>query len=605
MAQSTGTAEKRRGDGGDGGGSAGTATDKPKGFLAGLERAGNALPNPFWLFVILAGVVIVSSWLGSMAGMSAKDPASGEVIEVQNLLTSEYLQKMVTDAVDNFVTFAPVGLILVCMLGVAIAEYSGFIGAAIRAAVSKVRSPMWLTYVVALAGVTGSVASDAVYVILIPLGAAAFRAVGRNPIVGAMVAFAASSAGFNSSLVLNITDVLLAGISTSAAQFVDPEYVVSPLANYFFSMASAIVLSMIITAVTELFIVKHTKKTIDESKINYEAAAFTKPGNGGSDTDSEDDDVRSDTGATTSVGRVGDRAGRDEKRAAKKTAADSHTGSSSSESRAADTPNGETRTKEELRDELELDPREVRALKIAGFAALATVAAWAALLFIPGSPLRGEGDGILNSPLLTDIVVPIALLFAIIGIAYGIAFGSIRNSSDIPGYMEKGLSTLTAMMVLFFAVAQFTSYFSWSNLGQWTAIKGSELLTKADLPPLVLFAALVLMVALLNLMITSGSAQWALMAPVVVPMLMYVGITPEVSQMLFRIGDSPTNIITPMSPYFALALTFLQKYYKPAGVGTLMSLAIPYSIAMLVGWFAFFAIWYLIGIPLGPGVPVR
>ena len=605
MAQSTGTTEKRRGDGGDGGGSAGTATDKPKGFLAGLERAGNALPNPFWLFVILAGVVIVSSWLGSMAGMSAKDPASGEVIEVQNLLTSEYLQKMVTDAVDNFVTFAPVGLILVCMLGVAIAEYSGFIGAAIRAAVSKVRSPMWLTYVVALAGVTGSVASDAVYVILIPLGAAAFRAVGRNPIVGAMVAFAASSAGFNSSLVLNITDVLLAGISTSAAQFVDPEYVVSPLANYFFSMASALVLSAIITAVTELFIVKHTKKTIDESKINYEAAAFTKPGNGGSDTDSEDDDVRSDTGATTSVGRVGDRAGRDEKRAAKKTAADSHTGTSSSESRADDTPNGETRSKEELRDELELDPREAKALKVGGFAALATVAAWAALLFIPGSPLRGEGDGILNSPLLTDIVVPIALLFAIVGIAYGLSIGSIRDSSDIPDFMEKGLSTLTAMMVLFFAVAQFTSYFSWSNLGQWTAIKGSELLTKADLPPLVLFAALVLMVAALNLLITSGSAQWALMAPVVVPMLMYVGITPEVSQMLFRIGDSPSNIITPMSPYFALALTFLQKYYKPAGVGTLMSLAIPYSVAMLVGWFLFFTLWYLLGIPLGPGVPVR
>ncbi len=587
MAQSTGTTEKRRGDGGDGGGSAGTATDKPKGFLAGLERAGNALPNPFWLFVILAGVVIVSSWLGSMAGMSAKDPASGEVIEVQNLLTSEYLQKMVTDAVDNFVSFAPVGLILVCMLGVAIAEYSGFIGAAIRAAVSKVRSPMWLTYVVALAGVTGSVASDAVYVILIPLGAAAFRAVGRNPIVGAMVAFAASSAGFNSSLVLNITDVLLAGISTSAAQFVDPEYVVSPLANYFFSMASSIVLAIIITAVTELFIVKHTKKTIDEDKINYEAASFTKPERGGDDEDADEDGNSNGSDAN----------GNSDSSDADDSSSDA--GSTSSES------NGETKTKEELRDELELHPKESRALKIAGLTAVAVVAAWCALLFIPGSPLRGEGDGILNSPLLTDIVVSIALLFAAVGIAYGIAFGSVRSSADIPDFMEKGLGTLTAMMVLFFAVAQFTSYFSWSNLGQWTAIKGAEMLTRADLPPLVLFAALVLMVALLNLLITSGSAQWALMAPVVVPMLMYVDIAPEVSQMLFRIGDSPTNIITPMSPYFALALTFLQKYHKPAGVGTLMSLAIPYSIAMLVGWFAFFVVWYLLGIPLGPGVSVR
>ncbi|WP_295629136.1 AbgT family transporter [uncultured Corynebacterium sp.] len=576
MAQSTGTADKKRDDSGGGASPASEARERPKGFLATLERVGNALPNPFWLFVILAGVVIVSSWIGAMAGMSAEDPATGDVIEVQNLLTPEYLQMMVTEAVDNFVTFAPVGLILVCMLGVAIAEYSGFIGAAIRAAVAKVHRPMWLTFVVALAGVTGSIASDAVYVILIPLGAAAFRAVGRNPIVGAMVAFAASSAGFNSSLVLNITDVLLAGISTSAAQFVDPEYVVSPLANYFFSMASAIVLAMIITAVTELFIVKHTKKTIDESKINYEAAAFTKPGN---DDDGDDDGDRPATADTAAVGRVG--------------------------SASDDQPEGETRSEQELRDELELDPREGRALKIAGLAALATLGIWAALLFIPGSPLRGEGDGILNSPLLTDIVVPIALLFAIVGIAYGLAIGSIRSSADIPDFMEKGLSTLTAMLVLFFAVAQFTSYFSWSNLGQWTAIKGAELLTRADLPPLVLFAALVLMVGLLNLFITSGSAQWALMAPVVVPMLMYVDISPEVSQMLFRIGDSPTNIITPMSPYFALALTFLQKYYKPAGVGTLMSLAIPYSIAMITGWFAFFAVWYLLGIPLGPGVPVR
>lgn len=211
----------------------------------------------------------------------------------------------------------------------------------------------------------------------------------------------------------------------------------------------------------------------------------------------------------------------------------------------------------------------------------------------------------MNSVLLTDVVASIALFFAVVGIAYGIGAKTITSSADVPAFMERGLGTLTTMMVLFFAVSQFTAYFKWSNIGQWTAIKGSEFLTKADLPPLLLFAAFVLMVAVLNLLITSGSAQWALMAPVVVPMLMYVNVSPEVSQQLFRIGDSPTNIITPMSPYFALALTFLQKYYKPAGVGTLMSLAIPYSLCMMVGWFLFFVLWYLAGIPLGPGVPVR
>ncbi|WP_448852110.1 AbgT family transporter [Corynebacterium sp. 335C] len=553
-------------------------TDRPKGFLATLERVGNALPNPFWLFVILAGVVIVSSWLGSMAGMSAKDPASGEIIEVQNLMTGEYLRKMVTDAVDNFMSFAPVGLILVCMLGVAIAEYSGFIGAAIRAMIAKVSGRWSLTYIVALAGVTGSIASDAVYVILIPLGAAAFRAVGRSPIVGAMVAFAASSAGFNSSLVLNITDVLLAGISTSAAQFVDPEYVVSPLANYFFSAASALVLAAIVTAVTEFFIVKHTEKTIDHDQVDHDAAQFTRPDRDGDDSGDADGSRDADTdrapdGSAVAVGKRDADAGAD----------------------------GD----DDADAELHLDPEESRALKIASFAALAVFAAWCALLFIPGSPLRGEGGGIMDSPLITDIVVSIAVLFAVTGIAYGIAVGSIRSSADVPDFMRRGLDTLTTMMVLFFAVSQFTAYFGWSNLGQWTAIKGAEFLTAADLPPLLLFAALVLMVACINLFITSGSAQWALMAPVVVPMLMYVGVTPEVSQMLFRIGDSPSNIITPMSPYFALALTFLQKYYKPAGVGTLMSLAIPYSVAMLVGWFLFFVVWYLLGIPLGPGAPVR
>ena len=540
------------------------APPKPKGFLATLERIGNALPNPFWLFVILAGVVIVSSWIGAAVGMQAKDPASGDIIEVESLATAEYLQKMVSEAVTNFTDFAPVGLILVCMLGVAIAEYSGYIGSAIRAAISKVHSPVLLTFIVALAGVTGSIASDAVYVILIPLGAASFAAVGRNPIVGAMVAFAASSAGFNSSLVLNITDVLLAGISTHAAQFVDPEYVVSPLANYFFTMASSIVLALIITAVTELFITKHVDKTIHEDHIDHEAAEFTKPGASEEAAEGNARETNQDSDS------------------------DSDTGNSS---------NG--------RDKLVLNDSERRGLRYGNITAVIFLALWFAALFTPGSPLRGEGDGILNSVLLTDVVVSIALFFAVVGIAYGIGAKTITSSADVPAFMERGLGTLTTMMVLFFAVSQFTAYFKWSNIGQWTAIKGAEFLTKADLPPLLLFAAFVLMVAVLNLLITSGSAQWALMAPVVVPMLMYVNVSPEVSQQLFRIGDSPTNIITPMSPYFALALTFLQKYYKPAGVGTLMSLAIPYSLCMMVGWFLFFVLWYLAGIPLGPGVPVR
>lgn len=536
--------------------------ESPGGFLGVVEKIGNKLPDPFWLFVILGGTVLVLSWIGSLIGMSAEDPATGETIKVENLLTSEGIQRIFTDAVTNFTSFPPLGVIITVMLGVAVAEHAGLISALVRAIVSKVSAPM-LTFAVALAGVTGSIASDAVYVILIPIGAMSFYALGRSPIVGAMVAFAASSAGFNASLILNITDVLLGGISTSAAQFVDPDYEVSPLANYFFVIASTIVLSLIITAVTEFFVKDKARQLVDHDDLDTSQLQFQKVEDGTAD---------------------------DSAKEPKNTSGDNANNKESNENPSV------------TREDLQLSTTESRALAITGWATLAYLAAYFALLFIPASPLYSE-DGAMESPLIRSVAVPIALMFFTLGLVYGVAAGTIKAAADVPEFMARGIKTLVPMIVLFFAVAQFLAWFQWSNIGIWTAIKGSDLLQRWDLPNVVLFAALVLMVAGLNLLITSGSAQWALMAPVVVPMMMYVGIAPEVTQMLFRIGDSPTNIITPMSPYFALALMFLQRYYKRAGVGTLMSLALPYSIAMLVGWFAFFVLWYWIGIPLGPGTP--
>ena len=515
------------------------------GFLGWIEKIGNKLPDPFWLFVILSAVVAVSSWVASKAGLSAVDPSSGEEIHVESLLTAENISRMVSDAVENFIAFPPLGVILAVMLGVAIAEQTGLLSALVRRMVVKV-SPKMLTFMVALAGVTGSVASDAIYVIIIPLGAMAFYAVGRSPIVGAMVAFAASSAGFNSSLILNITDLLLAGISTSAAQLVDDAYDVSPLANIFFVIPSAVVLSLIITAVTELYVDKKAKVLIDESHIDITELEFDGKGEETGRREANDD-----SGA-----------------------------------------------------HLELSPAESKGLMWSGLALLVFLAAYFALLLVPGSPFARPDEGFMESPLIQAIAVPIALAFFLAGLVYGLVVGTVKSAADIPAFMAKGLETLLPMMVLFFAVAQFLAWFQWSNLGSWTAIRGAELLQAWNLPTVLLFAAFVLMVALINLFITSGSAQWALMAPVVVPMMMYVGTSPEVTQMLFRIGDSPSNIITPMSPYFAVALTFLQKYYKKAGVGTLMSLALPYAITMCVGWFLFFLIWYFLGIPLGPGSPM-
>ena len=516
--------------------------DGMTGLLGWIEKIGNKLPDPFWLFVILAGVVAVASWLASMAGLSAVDPSSGEEIHVESLLTGDNLSRMVTDAVENFIAFPPLGVILATMLGVAVAEQTGLLAAMVRAMVDRV-SPKILTFMVALAGVTGSVASDAIFVIIIPLGAMAFHAVGRSPVVGAMVAFASASAGFNASLILNVTDLLLAGISTSAAQIVDSAYEVSPLANIFFVIPSAIVLSLIITAVTELYVDKKAQGLVDHDAIDEDELQLDES------TEPDDAHLTDD-------------------------------------------------------DDLSLTPLERKGLIWAGVTLLLSLAAYFALLFIPGSPFARPDEGFMESPLIRAIAVPIASMFFVTGLVYGLIVGTVNEAADIPGFMAKGLESLLPILVLFFAVSQFLAWFQWSNLGPWTAIKGSELLQSWDLPNVLLFAAFVLMVTLINLFITSGSAQWALMAPVVVPMMMYVDVSPEVTQMLYRIGDSPSNIITPMSPYFALALTFLQKYYKKAGVGTLMSLSLPYSVAMLVGWFLFFLLWYALGIPLGPGSPM-
>ncbi|PAT14705.1 p-aminobenzoyl-glutamate transporter [Corynebacterium sp. NML 120412] len=577
-------------------GSAGTKTKPDKrddrahdthgegaGFLGVIEKIGNKLPDPFWLFVILAGVVAVTSWIGHKAGMSAVDPGTGETIEVQSLLTTENISRMVTDAVENFIAFPPLGVVLSVMLGVAVAEQTGFLGALVRAMVAKV-GPGMLTFMVALAGVTGSVASDAIYVIIIPLGALAFHALGRSPVVGAMVAFAASSAGFNASLILNITDLLLAGISTSAANIVDETYEVSPLANIYFVIPSAIVLALVITAVTEFYVDKKAQALVNHDHIETEELSFDKI--------ESREHAKALKEAESGDPLLEEAAGKTKEKAAAENAA--------ADGRPDDYQEGEL-----TEDQLKLSPIEWKGMVWSTIALVLFLIAYFCLLFIPGSPFARPEEGFMESPLIRAIAVPISLAFFLMGLVYGLIVGTITSAADIPEFMARGLKTLLPMLVLFFAVSQFLAWFNWSNLGAWTAINGAELLQRWNLPNVLLFLGFVLMVTLINLFITSGSAQWALMAPVVVPMMMYVGVAPEVTQMLYRIGDSPSNIITPMSPYFALALTFLQRYYKKAGVGTLMSLALPYTIAMLAGWFIFFLIWYYVGIPLGPGSPMH
>lgn len=509
-----------------------TARKKPKNgegpllrVLNWIEWVGNKLPDPFWLFFILAGIVLLLSWILSAVGLSAVNPATEETIQVTNLLAPEGLRQIVSDAVTNFVEFPPLGLVVVILLGVAVAEESGMLSAALRGSVSRV-GPKWLTFVLALTGITGSIAADAMYVVLIPLGALAFKAAGRSPVVGLIVAFCAVAAGFNASLLPTASDALLAGITTAAAGLIDDSVLVTPISNYFFTFVSSLVLAAIITVVTETVLAKRGE-AIEE------------------DTDTKEQNMGSF-------------------------------------------------------EDMFLTPREKRGLRNSGIAFAVMLAMYLALLLTPGSPLRAEDGSILMSPLLLNVGIVIAVMFAVMGWVYGRAAGTMTRARQIPEAMAKGLSSVAPVLVLFFAAAQFTAYFQWSGIGPVLAVYGADFIGGLGLHPIITFTGVVAIVAVMNLLITSGSAQWTLLAPVMVPMLMLLNVSPEMTQALFRIGDSPTNVISPVSPYFALVLGYLRRYQKDAGVGTLISLVLPISLAMLVGWFALFVVWYVLGIPLGP-----
>ncbi|WP_281163343.1 AbgT family transporter [Nesterenkonia alba] len=390
-------------------------------LLRGVERIGNLLPHPFWLFVILAGVVLILSAILEAFNVSAENPADGEQVEVVSLLTPDGFQQMISDAVENFVTFPPLGLIITVMLGVAVAEGSGLISAAIRVAVSRV-SRGWLTFTVALLGVTGSVASDAIYIILIPLAAAAFKAVGRSAVLGAIVAFGSASAGYNASLIITASDPLFAGISTAAAQIIDEDYVVSPIANYFFAAASAVVLAIAVTAITELLLVKMTnplRRAEDEE--------------GGAAT------------AVLAAGKTHD---------AEETG-DQGTGASErAEDQDIEAGTQDPETPEDSEELLSYSRREVRALGWTALSLVLFLGVYFALLFVPGSPLDGDGDA-MESPLVTDVAVPIALAFLVVGLTYGMVSGTIRRARDVPEIMARSIKELSGVVVIFFAAAQF------------------------------------------------------------------------------------------------------------------------------------------------------
>ena len=489
-------------------------------LLNRIESAGNRLPHPAMLFVWMALAILVISAVAAWAGLAAIHPASGERVTAVNLLSGAGLRRILEGTVSNFTGFAPVGVVLVAMLGIGVAEHSGLIGALLRRLVLSAPRTL-LTFFVALAGILSSLAADSGYVVLIPLAGMVFLSAGRHPVAGIATAFAAVSAGFSANLLIGPLDALLAGLSTESIRLLEPSYTVSPAANWWFIIASTLVLSVTIALITE---------RITEPRL---APADTSHAESAPETDAK---------------------------------------------------------------------AEQKGLRAAALVTVLLILLLLAGLIPESGILRDPETGsVLDSPFIHGVVVIIAFWAAIAGLAYGRAAGTLRNSADVIEGMEKTMGSMAGYLVLMFFAAQFVAWFGWTNLGLISAIGGSDLLRVINPGPLPLLLLFIIVTAFINLFVGSASAKWAIMAPVFVPMLFLLGIAPEGSQMAYRIGDSVSNIITPLMPYFALVVAFAAKYDRRAGIGTIIATMLPYSMILLVVWSLLLSLWFLFNLPLGPG----
>jgi aminobenzoyl-glutamate transport protein len=532
-------------------------------FLDFVEWLGNLLPHPVTLFALFALGVVLFSGLADWLNWSAPDPrpvgsagrAPGGIIEPVSLLNGEGLRMIVENMVDNFTNFAPLGVVLVALLGVGVAEHSGLISACIRGIVLKAASfqpkpagnsgfsriikktfnfflnPRNLvTIAICFAAVISNTASEMGYVVLVPLAAVIFHSMGRHPLAGLACAFACVSGGYSANLLIGTIDPLLAGLTEEAANLIDPEYTIHAAVNWYFMFVSTFFITAMGTFVT-LRIVEPKLGSYDESMAMEDISeeASMEP----------------------------------------------------------------------------LSPKEIHALKWTGVSVLIMFAILAATIVPENGVLRNPETGeMLDSPFFNGIVTFIFICFLIPGFVYGRVVGTMKTDRDVIKGMSGAMSTLGLYIVIVFFAAQFVAYFGWSNLGQIFAVKGAQFLQDIGMTGPIIFVGFILVSGSVNLMLGSASAQWAVTAPIFVPMLMLIGYSPEVIQAAYRIGDSVTNIITPMMSYFGLILAYANKYDKDLGIGTIISMMLPYSIFFLIGWIFLFYIWVFgLGLPVGPEAP--
>ena len=485
-----------------------------------IEWIGNKLPHPATLFALLAMLVALVSWIAEMCSVQAIHPADQSVITVQNLLSADGIRWMYTNVMHNFVAFPPLGYALCAMVGIGVAEGSGLFAAMIKALVLHAPTHL-ITGSLVLAGVLSSIGEGVGYVILIPLGAMIFHAIGRHPLAGLAAAFCGVSGGFGANVLIGANDTILAGLSETAAQFLEPSTTVNPAVNYYFMCVSTVLITVIGTWITE--------KIVEPRLGTYDGPA---------------------------------------------------------ERTAVDT----------------LTDKERKGL-IGALIGLLVVVAILALSLVPeqGILRNPETHEVLSSPFFKGIITGVLVFFLVPGLIFGLITRTIRNDKDFMHHIIDSMKPLSGYIVLVFFAAQFVYFFKYSRLGVILAIHGAEFLRNVGLTGIPLIAAFVLLSAFINLFMGSASAKWAIMAPVFVPMFMLLGYQPALTQVAFRIGDSCTNLITPMMSYFALIVAFSQKYDEKYGIGTIVATMMPYTVFFLILWVVLLCVWMATGLPLGPG----
>ncbi len=497
-------------------------------FLNWIERTGNKLPDPAMLFFYLMVIVWVFSAALAPFDFGEIDPRTGEALLVQNQLTGESLAEFLATMVTVFVTFAPLGIVLVAMLGVGVAEHSGFINVGLKKLLNFTPNSL-LTPMLILVAIVSHTAADAGYVLVIPLGGVIFYAAGRHPLAGIAAAFAGVSGGFSANFIPSGIDPLLMSFTQEAAQIYDEDMLINPLNNWFFTSISSILIVLVGWYITD--------KIVEPRLSNVEIDA----------------------------------------------------------------------DEEELPKMEKVTPRENRAFIWGSVAMIAGIVGLFIWAWPEASALRDQNHDnpeisslvSFQAPLMQAIVPLIFLLFVIPGVVHGYMSGMFKDSKDLVDSMTKAMNSMAYYIVMAFFCALFIDAFGKSNIGLLVAIKGANFLQALALPGQVTIVGIILLTTVVNLLVGSASAKWALIAPIFVPMLMQLGISPDLTQAAYRVGDSVSNIITPLLPYFPLVVVFCQRYVKDTGIGTLVSMMIPYSIIFTIAWTIFLLIYWWIGIPLG------